>query len=134
MRLLILGICFLLGAPAVGLAQQAVSAELVRLHDDLHLTSDQEAAWRTYTAAIAPTAEMRARHRSSGDLLPLVPTPRRIALIEANLGYDQADFRRQSAAVLAFYNQLTADQQRMFDQETLPSTQSAPKATCEPAG
>jgi hypothetical protein len=133
MRLSIIGFCLLLATPTAGLAQQAVSAELIRLHDDLHLSPDQDPAWRTYTTAIAPTAAMQQRHRSSGDLLPLVPTPRRIALIEANLGYDQADFRRQSAAVLAFYNQLTADQQRTFDRETLPPTQGAPRTACEPA-
>jgi hypothetical protein len=51
--------------------------------------------------------------------LPLVPTPRRIALIEATIAQDAVDFRRQGAAVTAFYGKLTPGQQKIFDQDTL---------------
>ena len=102
-------------------AEQAVNAELLRLHDDLHLTDSQEAAWRDYTRAIAPTPEAAQRHRATTELLPAIPTPRRIALIEATMTQDAADFRRQGAAVTDFYGKLTAEQQRTFDRETLPS-------------
>jgi hypothetical protein len=120
MRLLALSCCLALWAPAALAAEQAVSADLLRLHDDLHLSQAQEAGWRDYTLAIGPDPQIEARHRAAADLLPAVPTPRRIALMQASMDSDAADFRRHAAAVIAFYNQLTPAQQRIFDQETAP--------------
>jgi hypothetical protein len=116
---LALGLC----APAATAAPArppAVSADLLRLHDDLHLTDAQEAGWRDYTVAIAPDPQVEARHRAAADLLPAVPTPRRIALMQATMESDAVDFRRHAGAVIAFYDQLTPAQQRTFDQETAP--------------
>jgi len=130
MRLAALTFCALalgLGAPAAMAAparQPAVSADLLRLHDDLHLSEAQEAGWRDYTLAIAPDPQVEARHRAAGELLPAVPTPRRLALMQAAMESDAADFRRHAAAVIAFYNALTPAQQRTFDQETAPRADS----------
>jgi hypothetical protein len=131
MRWIVLGFC-LAAASTAALAQpgprgerrggeQAISADLIRLHDDLQLTDSQEGAWREYTIAIAPSPETQARHQATSELLPLVPTPRRIALIEATMAQDDLDFRRQGAAVNAFYGKLTPEQQKVFDRDTLPS-------------
>jgi len=122
MRWIVLGLCFAMAATGAASAAQAVSAELIRLHDDLRLSDSQEQAWRDYTAAIAPDPQSQARHRAAQELLPLVPTARRIALIEATMAQDAQDFQRQGAAVKAFYGKLTLEQQRMFDQDTLPTT------------
>lgn len=99
----------------------AVSAELIRLHDDLHLTPAQESAWMDYARAIAPNPELQARRRAADALFPTLPTPRRIALIEATMAADAADFRKVGDAVNAFYGRLTSEQQRTFDAETAPS-------------
>jgi hypothetical protein len=125
MRLLILGIFASLAA-APAMAQQAVNAELIRLHDELHLSTAQEMAWHDYTHAIAANPQAEARHRAADQLMPMVPAPRRIALMEAAMASDLADFRREGAAVVAFYNQLTPEQQRTFDRDTLPSANGAP--------
>lgn len=127
MRRIILVFCVTtaVGASAMGgqaHAAEAVNAELIRLHDDLKLTDSQDAAWRRYATAIAPDPQALARRRATEALLPTVPTPRRIALIEASMAQDTADFRRQGAAVSAFYATLTPDQQRVFDEDTLPRT------------
>ena len=125
MRWIVLSFCAALSAfAAVGgpaRAAEAVSAELIRLHEDLKLSDNQEAAWRDYTTAIAPDPQQAARHRATTELLPMVPTPRRIALIEATMAQDAIDFKRQSVAVIAFYGKLTPAQQKIFDQDTLPS-------------
>jgi protein CpxP len=122
MRWIALGICLAITvAGTARAAEQAISAELIRLHDDLRLSASQEAAWRDYATAIAPDPQAQARHKATTDLLPLIPTPRRIALIEATMAQDAQDFRRQGAAVNAFYGKLTPSQQRTFDQDTLSS-------------
>jgi hypothetical protein len=123
MRWIFLGVCLALAGGAAAAQQQAVSAELLRLHDDLRLSDSQEAGWRDYTRAITPSPETVAKHKATSELLPLVPTPRRIALIEATMAQDIADFRRQGAAVNAFYGTLTPEQQRVFDRDTLPAEQ-----------
>ena len=126
MRWIVLGFCAALVAGGAAKAAEAVSAELIRLHDDLKLTEAQEPAWKQYATAIAPGPQAAARRRATQALLPTVPTPRRIALIEAAMAQDAADFRRRGAAVDAFYASLTPEQQRVFDQDTLPqaSTQN----------
>lgn len=111
----------LLMAASARSADLPVSPELIRLHDDLHLTSGQESAWTDYLRAIAPDPQAQARHRATQELLPVVPTPRRIALIEATMTQDELDFRRQGEAVTAFYGKLTPEQQKVFDRDTLPS-------------
>jgi hypothetical protein len=137
MRRIFLRFCSVLaiGAMAVGglarAAEQAVSAELIRLHDDLRLSDSQEGAWRAYAIAIAPDSQAVARHKATTELLPLIPTPRRIALIEATMAQDALDFRRQGAAVNAFYATLTSAQKQTFDQDTLPSS-SAPSPDRRP--
>ncbi len=104
-----------------GGGEQAVSADLIRLHDDLQLSDSQEGAWRDYTLAIAPNPETQARHQATSELLAVIPTPRRIALIEATMAQDDLDFRKQAAAVNAFYAKLTPEQQKVFDRDTLPT-------------
>ena len=123
MRWSLLGFCLALAAGGAARAEQAVSAELLRLHDDLRLSDSQELAWRDYTRAITPSPDTVARHKATNQLLPLVPTPRRIALIEATMTQDMVDFQRQGAAVKAFYARLTPEQQSTFDRDTLPSEQ-----------
>jgi hypothetical protein len=120
MRWIVLGVCLATVASGAAQAAPAVTAELIRLHDDLRLSDSQEQAWRDYTNAIAPDPQTEARHRATQELLPMVPTPRRIALIEATMAQDTLDFRRQGAAVKAFYGALTPEQQKMFDLDTLP--------------
>jgi hypothetical protein len=130
MRWIVLGFCLSAFAGGAALAgqppgqqsgQQPVNVELIKLHDDLRLSDDQEGAWRAYTLAIAPSQDAVARHQATGQLLPLVPTPRRLALIEATMLQDSLDFKRQSVAVNAFYAKLTPDQQKVFDRDTLAS-------------
>jgi len=121
MRWALLGLALCLSPAAAVAAEPAVSAQLMRLHDDLRLTPTQESAWEAYTRAIAPNPEIEARHRSTDGLLPSLPTPRRIALIAATMAADEADFRRQGQAVTAFYGQLTPAQQKTFDDQTVPN-------------
>jgi predicted outer membrane protein len=90
------------------------------LHDDLHLTPVQEAAWSRYQAAVAPDPGASARRQAAQGMMASLPTPRRIDLINAEMEADVATMRQQGEAVKAFYATLTPDQQHVFDRETLP--------------
>jgi hypothetical protein len=99
----------------------SVTPQLTRLHEALRLTPSQEPAWTAYARAIAPNPDVDARHRATDQMLPSLPTPRRVALIEATMAADLADVRKQGGAVMSFYLQLTPSQRKTFDDQTLPS-------------
>jgi hypothetical protein len=125
LRTLLVGLALslVLGSGAA-MAQQAPSALLTRLHGDLRLRPDQEAAWTQYTRAIDDGGQMQARRQSAEQMLPQLTTPRRLALMEATMSDELNEFRRQGDAVRLFYTRLTPDQQRTFDRDTAP--QGAP--------
>lgn len=125
MRLTLLALCLTLTATAAASQDTATAGDLARLRQDLHLSGSQEAAWRSYSASVAPNGQAEARRRATMELMPTLPTPRRVALVEAAMAQDAADFKRQAGAVLAFYAQLTPEQQRTFDRDTLPVTDPA---------
>ena len=124
MRLSVIGICFGL-ALATSAAAQEQSAKLGQLHDALRLTAEQEGPWRDYVSAISPNPQAKARRRATAQLLPQLPTPRRIALIEAAMAQDSADFHRQGEAVKTLYDHLSPDQQRTFDRQTAASGEAS---------
>jgi len=120
MRTVIIGLCLAAALGGVAAAQDP-SSMLSKLHDDLRLSADQEGAWRQYEAAMSQAGQAQARHQAAEQLMPQVPTPRRLALIDATMTQDLDDFHRQSQAVALFYGRLTPPQQRIFDTDTLPS-------------
>lgn len=126
MRAFLACLCLTLAAPAAALAQPA-SPVLAKLHDDLHLTPDQDGAWRQYAAAMDDQGQMQARRKAAELMLPQLPTPRRLALMQATMADELSDFNRQSLAIDAFYGRLTPDQQRTFDRDTLPQQGSDPR-------
>jgi hypothetical protein len=94
---------------------------LARLHGDLRLNPAQEAAWGEFAAAVGSLAEGEQRRRAAAQMMSSLPTPRRLALMQATLAADLADLKRTDAAVVRFYGQLTTGQQQTFDRETLPA-------------
>lgn len=107
------------------------------LHSALHLTADQEAAWKAYQQGIAPDPTARSRQRATQMLMPNLPTPRRVDLINAQMQADMDAVRREGEAVKTFYEALTPPQQRVFDNETAPRppSEDGPPRTdlCKPA-
>jgi len=130
MRALLATLCFstALSLTAVAASAQQAPRGLGDLHDALNLMPAQEAAFRAYAAAVTPSREAEARQEATDRMLPDLPTPRRVALIQAAMEKDAEDFKRQGAAVNAFYAQLTPDQQRIFDRETVPSADAPPSS------
>ena len=117
MRSLVLALA-LAAAMAAGAARAQAPDALIRLHDALHLKPDQEAAWRDYAAAVTPSPDALARHRSAQEMMPRLTTPRRVALMDSVMAADLADVRRAGQGVLAFYATLTPSQKLTFDVQT----------------
>ena len=120
MRTLISACCLWLAIAASATAQDA-QGELWRLQHALHLTAPQMDAWKIYQAAIVPDVQAQSRDAAAQRMFLQLTTPRRLALIQAVMEDHLAAFRRQSAAIVVFYNQLTPDQQHVYDQQTSPS-------------
>src|ERR1700761_9622387 len=111
---------------------RAQPSALTSLHDALHLTADQEPAWRAYVAAISPDPESQARRRAAAEMMAGLPTPRRVDLIDAQVEADTAAVHRQGRAVKAFYAALAPDQQATFDRESLHQDGSAASTLRQP--
>jgi hypothetical protein len=111
--------------PEEGYDQPSPQASAQRLHDALRLTPDQEGAWRAYQQGISPDPQQAARERQAQMLMPNLPTPRRLALMRAQMQSDLAAFDHDARAVEAFYGVLSPDQQRTFDRETARGGQGA---------
>ena len=86
-----------------------------KLHDALKLTANQEAAWKTYIAAIAPKQPVGRADRVSFKELP---APERM---EKWIELSKARLQQQEtrlAALKTFYATLTPEQQKIFDEQT----------------
>ena len=116
MRRLLSGLCLSLALASAAVAQSAPS-RLTQLHDDLRLTARRRAPGATTRPPSPPTRRRRPAAASPSDAAT-ADHARRIALIDAAMDQDLADFHRQGDATLAFYGRLTPAQQQVFDRET----------------
>jgi protein CpxP len=117
MRKLLAAVTLSLAMAGAAQAQQSTAGP-GRLHDALNLSPAQEQAWQSYQAAISQNPQQRARQQEAQMLMPTLPTPRRLALIRAQMQNDMDVFEQNARAVNAFYMGLNPEQQRIFDRET----------------
>jgi protein CpxP len=103
-----------------GPAARSGGPDLAGLHDALHLTPDQEAAWRAFAAASAPSPEQAARERAAQSMMASLHSPQRVDLSLSAAEADLQTLRERGAALKAFYAVLTPAQQVTFDRRTLP--------------
>jgi len=86
----------------------------------LNLAPEQEAAWNTFTSA-----SQTGMHRMGGDRQAMrdefagLSTPERIDRMQARADMRRAKMAERAEAVKAFYAQLTAEQQKVFDAEAM---------------
>ena len=83
----------------------------------LKLSPAQEGAWSTYTAAMQPPAQRPAR-MDRAEMAQLT-TPQRIERMQAVQAERQQFMNQRLHAVKAFYAQLTPEQQKVYDQQSL---------------
>lgn len=89
----------------------------------LQLTAAQEPAWNAFVQSMKMPAKPLAQPMDR-DALAKLSTPERLdkmnAAHEANLAAMQTHIKQRNEATRTFYSQLSADQQKVFDTQTLP--------------
>jgi periplasmic protein CpxP/Spy len=95
----------------------------VELKTKLHLAAAQEPAWNAFMQGMkVPTKPLALP--IDREALAKLNTPERMekmnAIHEANLSAMQTHIKQRTEATRAFYNQLSVEQQKIFDAETLP--------------
>ncbi|CAN1497756.1 Spy/CpxP family protein refolding chaperone [Limnohabitans sp. B9-3] len=95
----------------------------VELKAKLHLTEVQEPAWRSFVEGMKVPAKPLGQ-QIEREVLAKLSTPERMEKMgvvhEANLAAMQAHIKQRTEATRTFYNQLSVEQQKVFDAETLP--------------
>ena len=97
--------------------QERAAKRLAGLKDKLKITSGQEAAWSTFTAALKPPAQRPARPDRAE--FKKLTTPERIDRMQALRNEGNARMDQRAAATKTFYAALTPDQKKVFDAESL---------------
>lgn len=85
---------------------------LQKLHDTLKLTGNQEGAWKSFTQQAKP-AEPHAKFDRAE--FAKLSTPERLDRMLANTKERQARFESHVQAVKSFYNVLSPEQRKIFD-------------------
>jgi Spy/CpxP family protein refolding chaperone len=93
------------------------------LKSKLHLTEKQEPAWKSFVENMS-FSNTQNRPSIDREGMAKLTTPERIekmnAWHEANFALMQKHLQQRFEATRQFYGQLTADQKKIFDDQTLP--------------
>ncbi len=120
-----IGLCAALMAAAPPALSQTVGLPPISaLHQALHLSPQQEEAWKAYRAEASAPSRAQDRRRAASLMFPNLSAPQRMDLIEAEMKQELADLQRQTLALKAFYATLSPDQKATFDAQTLPPANS----------
>ena len=110
-------------------AQTVGLTPIEQLHQALHLSASQEGAWQLYRSASDIPDRAQSRRRAASNLFRTLDAPHRMDLVAAEMRQELVDLEHQSQVLKAFYAALSPEQQRVFDERTLPpagDTQSQP--------
>jgi len=95
------------------------------LKGKLHLTAAQEPAWSAFVDGMKVPSKPLAQPIDR-EALSKLNTPERLekmnAMHEVNLATMQTHIKQRTEATRTFYNQLSTEQKKVFDVETLPET------------
>jgi len=81
----------------------------------LKLSSEQESAWNTYTASMKPPASAAVPNRAD---IAKLSTPERLDKMQELRKLREAEFDKRDAATRSFYAVLSAEQKKVFDDNT----------------
>lgn len=86
------------------------------LHDKLKLNASQEAAWKTYVAAVTPPERPARPDRAQWQKLT---APERMEKIHDHMKQAEARMGNAVAATKTFYATLTPEQKKIFDDSVM---------------
>ncbi len=92
---------------------------LAALKDDLKLMPQQEGAWEAFRAALQPNPDARSRMTALRTDLRTLPTPERIDRMRELRRERNAAMDQRFDAARTFYAQLSAEQQKTFDEKAM---------------
>jgi hypothetical protein len=95
--------------------QERMARRFTELKQKLQITPAQEGAWNTFVAAMQPAQHQRGDRAQFEQMT----TPERIDRMRALRAEHIAEMDRRGDATKTFYATLTAEQKRVFDQESL---------------
>lgn len=104
--------------------QQRMAARQAALKAKLNLNAAQDGAWNDYLAAMQPPAngmmgKSRDERRKMFEQFKAMTTPQRLDQMAAMKAERDAQMNRRQQATRNFYDTLTADQQKVFDANTM---------------
>jgi Spy/CpxP family protein refolding chaperone len=97
--------------------QERMARHQAELKAKLKIAPEQEAAWTSFTAALAPPAHLAQRPDRAE--MEKLSTPERIDRMRALRATHQAEMDKRADATKAFYAALTPEQKKVFDAEHL---------------
>lgn len=95
--------------------QERMAQRLAELKQKLAITPAQEGAWTAWTTALKPTPHQRPDRAE----IERLTTPERIDRMRALRAQRSAEMDKRMDATKAFYATLSAEQKKVFDQESL---------------
>ena len=99
--------------------QQSGAQELNRLHYDLRLRPEQDGAWQQFQQSYREDPRQEQEERDAEQRMPRMNGPQRMDMAIHMAERDLDNLRRQGDALKQFYSQLSPQQQRTFDRDTL---------------
>lgn len=104
--------------------QAHMAARQAALKAKLNLNAAQDGAWNDYLATMQPPAnammgKSRAERRKMFDDLKAMTTPERLDRMAAMQSERAAQMQKRNQATRNFYDTLTAEQQKVFDANTM---------------
>ncbi len=107
--------------------QQRMATRHAALKAKLNLNAAQEGAWNDYLAAMQPPAngmmgKSRDERRKMFEELKAMTTPQRLDQMAAMKAERDTQMDRRHQATRNFYDTLTAEQQKVFDTNTMMGT------------
>lgn len=93
--------------------KERIAKRQTELHDKLKLNANQESAWKTYVASMAPAASGKRPDRAEWEKLSV---PERMEKQLARMNEREARMTSRLAAIKTFYATLTPEQQKIFNE------------------
>lgn len=88
---------------------------LEKLHADLKLAPEQEAAWKAWSDPIRQQTAAMGDMRKEREAMQQLPAPERMEKMLARMKDHQQKMETQLNATRTFYGQLNAEQKKVFD-------------------